>query len=113
MSNREETEAIISIAQQARPKVRGQRLLRRAQLTSSSSWARTNGCPPSPKEGVGVAESCTEISVTVRAMRSTPLLSHPHGRRGGRVSLFVISQSFYRIIGHNTSIQREGFGACS
>src|SRR5262245_28461478 len=87
MSKREETDAIISIAQQARPKVRGHRLLRRPQFTNSSSRASTNGCPPGPKLGVGLAESCTEISVTVRAIVSsllsvyqcaflTPILPH-------------------------------------
>src|SRR5438552_308308 len=62
-SKRDAAAAIISIAQQARPNVSGQRLLRRAQLTSSASDARTKGWPAGPKPGVAMLESCAEISI--------------------------------------------------
>src|SRR5438105_342271 len=70
-SNLDETEAIISMAQQASPNVSGQILFRRAQLTTSSSLPSKNGDPPGPMLGTGVAESWKDISVTVRAISNS------------------------------------------
>ena len=68
-SKREAADAIISMAQHAKPNESGQTLLRRPQFTRSSSFASTTGDPlPTPNAGVGVAESCAVISVIVFAI---------------------------------------------
>jgi hypothetical protein len=66
MSKREAALPIISIAQQANPNVKGQRLFRRAQLTSSSKRATTMGEPAPPSEGE--LESWAAISTVVRCI---------------------------------------------